>query len=88
MTYCMCALTPPCPLTPRALELHDMSEKRPKKGAKKLQNLCGLATDSTKPRMGNILGYMAQNAIPRARIPTAAPHFLWFPALQIAQTDA
>ena len=44
--------------------------------------------DSHKPRIGHIFGYMAQNAIPRARTPPATPHFLWFPPLKIAQTDA
>ena len=41
-----------------------------------------------KPRIGHIFGYMAQNAIPRAPTPPATPHFLWFPPLTIAQTDA
>ena len=41
-----------------------------------------------KPRIGHILGYMAQNAILRAPSPPATPHFLWFPPLRIAQTDA
>ena len=44
--------------------------------------------DSHKPRIGHILVYMAQNAIPRAPTPPATPHFLWFPTLRIAQTDA
>ena len=44
--------------------------------------------DSHKPRIGHIFGYMAQNAIPRAPTPPATPHFLWFPPLIIAQTDA
>ena len=44
--------------------------------------------DSQKPRIGHIFGYMAQNAIPRAPTPPATPHFLWFPPLRIAQTDA
>ena len=44
--------------------------------------------DSHKPRIGHILGYMAQNAIPRAPTPPATPHFLWFPPLIIVQTDA
>ena len=44
--------------------------------------------DSHKPRIGHIFGYMAQNAIPRAPTPPATPHFLWFPPLRIAQTDA
>ena len=44
--------------------------------------------DSHKPRIGHIFGYMAQNAIPRAPTPPATPHFLWFPLVTIAQTDA
>ena len=44
--------------------------------------------DNHKPRIGHIFGYMAQNAIPRAPTPPATPHFLWFPSLRIAQTDA
>ena len=44
--------------------------------------------DSHKPRIGHIFGYMALNAIPRAPTPPATPHFWWFPALKIAQTDA
>ena len=43
---------------------------------------------SHKPRIGHIFGYMAQNAIPREPTPLATPHFLWFPPLTIAQTDA
>ena len=44
--------------------------------------------DSHKPRIDHIFGYMPQNAIPRAPTPPATPHFLWFPPLIIAQTDA
>ena len=44
--------------------------------------------DSHKPRIGHIFGYMAQDSIPRAPTPPATPHFLWFPPLKIAQTDA
>ena len=44
--------------------------------------------DSHKPRIGHIFGYMAKNVIPRAPTPPATPHFLWFPPLRIAQTDA
>ena len=58
--------------------------KRPQK----LQILCRLAADSHKPRIGHIFGYMAQNAILRAPTPPATLHFLWFPPLRIAQTDA
>ena len=40
-----------------------------------------------KPRRRRILGYVAQNQVPRAPIPPATPHFLWFPSLTIAQQD-
>ena len=40
-----------------------------------------------KPRRRRILGYAAQNQVPRARIPPATPHFLWFPSLRIAPRD-
>ena len=39
------------------------------------------------PRKGRILGYVAQNQVPRAPIPPATPHFLWLPSLTIAQRD-
>ena len=61
-----------------------MSEKRPKKALESLK-ICAMCTDSPKPRTGRILGYVAQNPIPRAPTPPATPHFLWFPPLQIAQ---
>ena len=32
--------------------------------------------DSHKPRIGHILGHMAQNVIPRAPTPPTTPHFL------------
>ena len=40
-----------------------------------------------KPRRRRILGYVAQNQVPRAPSPPATPHFLWFPSLRIAQRD-
>ena len=40
-----------------------------------------------KPRTRRILGYVAQNQVPRAPILPATPHFLWFPGLKIAQRD-
>ena len=46
-----------------------------------------LCTKHPKPRRRRILGYVAQNQVPRARIPPATPHFLWFPSLRIAQRD-
>ena len=51
-----------------------MSRKRPKKAPRS----CRLAGDSHKPRIGHIFGYMAQNAIPRAPTPPAAPTFCGF----------
>ena len=44
--------------------------------------------NSHKPSIGHIFGYMAQNAILRAPTPPTTPHFLWFPLIRIAQTDA
>ena len=32
-----------------------------------------------KPRTGCILGYVAQNRIPKVPSPPATPYFLWFP---------
>ena len=84
----MCSLTFLCqralcgPLTPPYVP------ETAQKGPQKPQILCRLAGDSHKPRIGHIFGYMAQNAIPRAPSPPAIPHFLWFPPLRIAQTDA
>ena len=46
-----------------------------------------LDTDGPKPRTDHILTYVAQNDDPRACRPLATPHFLWFPPLQIVQTD-
>ena len=58
----------------------------PRNGPKRPQEAPN--ADSHKPRIGHIFGYMAQNAILRAPTPPATPHFLWFPPLRIAQTDA
>ena len=44
-----------------------------------------LCQTAPKRRTGRILGYMAQSRIPRAPIPLATPHFLWFPSLRITQ---
>ena len=44
-----------------------------------------LRQTAPKPRTGRILGYVAQNQIPRAPSPPATPHFLWFPSLRFAQ---
>ena len=60
--------------------------KCPAKGPKRPPEASN--TDSRKPRIGRIFGYMAQNVILRAPTPPAIPHFLWFPPLSIAQTDA
>ena len=61
-----------------------MSEKRPKDGQKWLA-VRYLCSTQPKPRTGRILGYVAQNQVPRAPIPPATPRFLWFPSLRIAQ---
>ena len=63
-----------------------MSEKRPKK-APKSPKICGMCTNTPKPRTGRILGYVAQDGIWRAPSPPATPHFLWFLSLRIAQRD-
>ena len=47
-----------------------------------------MCTNTPKPSTGCILGYVAQNPIPRAPSPPATPHVLWFPSLTIAQRDA
>ena len=51
-------------------------------------NVRCLCQTRPKPTMGRILGYVAQNRIPRAPSPPATPHLLWFPSLLIAQRDA
>ena len=79
-----CGLTSPCqsalycPSTPRYVR------ETAQKGAKKPQ-ICAMCTNTPKPSTGRILGYVAQNLIPRAPSPPATPHFLWFPSLRIAQ---
>ena len=57
------------------------------KMAKNGLNVRYLCPTQPKPRTGRILGYVAQNQVPRAPIPPATPHFLWFPSLIIAQRD-
>ena len=61
--------------------------ERPKK-APKSPKICATCTNTPQPSTGRILGYVAQNPIPMAPSPHATPHFLWFPSLKIAQTDA
>ena len=56
--------------------------------AKNGLNVRCLCQRRPKRRMGRILGYVAQNPIPRAPIPPATPHFLWFPSFKIPQRDA
>ena len=67
-----------------ALQLHDMSEKRPKT-APKSPKICAMCTNIPKPSKGRILGYVAQIRISRAPSPPATPHCLWFPRLRIPQ---
>ena len=54
-----------------------MSEKWPKK-APKSRKICAMCTNTPKPSTGGILGYVAQNLIPRAPIPPATPTFCGF----------
>ena len=70
-----------------ALQLHSMSEKRPKKTPKS-PKICAICTNTPKPSTGRILGYMAQDRVPRAPSAPATPHFLWFASLRIGQQDA
>ena len=62
-----------------ALQLHDMSEKRPKKAPKSPKN-CVMCTSTPKPRTGRILGYLAQKRIPGEPSPPETAGFLWFQA--------
>ena len=79
-----CGLTSRVKEPSSALQLHDMSEKRPKK-APKSPKICAMCTNTPKPSTGRILGYVAQNPILRAPSPPATPHCLWFPPLRITQ---
>ena len=56
-----------------------MSQKHPKK-APKSPKICAMCTNTPKPSTGRILGYVAQNPIPRAPSPPAAPTFCGFQA--------
>ena len=56
-------------------------------GSKMAQKVCSLCQQVPKPRTGRILGYVAQNEIPRAPRPPATPRFLRFPSLRITQRD-
>ena len=79
-----------CPLTKSPL-LPSKSTICPRNGPKMAKNGLNvrcLCQTSPKPRTGRILGYMAQNHIPRAPGPPATPHFLWLPSLRLAQGDA
>ena len=60
----------------------------PRNGPKRRQKApktCAMRTNTPKPSTGRILGYVAQNPIPKAPSPPASPRFLWFPSLRIAQ---
>ena len=52
------------------------------KTAKNGLNVRCLCQIGPKPRMARILGYVAQNRIPRAPSPPGTPHFLWFHPLE------
>ena len=62
----------------------------PRNGPKRRQKalkICTMCSNSPKQRTGRILGYVAQNPIPRGPSPPATPHFLWFPPPEMALTD-
>ena len=71
-----------CPLAPRYVR------ETAQKWLKVAQIARSVCQTCPKPRTGRILGYVAQNRIPRAPSPPATPHFLWFPNLKLAQPDA
>ena len=58
-----------------ALELHNVSEKNGPKWRQKAQKCAQCAPTPRKPSTGRILGYVAQNPIPRAPSPPATPRF-------------
>ena len=66
---------------------NSLHRETPPNGPKKPQNVCILVVVSLKPRLGHILGYVAQNTILRAPSPPATTHLWCFPTLRIAQTD-
>ena len=79
-----------CPVTKSSL-LPPNSMIFPRNGPKMAKNDLNvrcLCPTGPKPRTDRILGYVAQNPIPRAPSPSATPHFLWFPSLRDAQRDA
>ena len=79
-----------CPVTKSSL-LPPNSTICPRNGPKMAKNGLNVrfsCQTGPKPRTDRILGYVAQNRIPRAPSPPATPHFLWFPSLRIAQRDA
>ena len=83
-------MRPDCPVTKRPL-LPSSSTICPRNGPKMANNglnVRHLCQTGPKPRTDRILGYVAQNRIPRAPSPPATPHFLWLPSLKFAQTDA
>ena len=69
-----------------ALQVHDMSKKRPKQ-APKNPKVCAICTNTPKPSTGRILGYVAQNPIPRAPSPPATTYFFWFSKLRNRPTS-
>ena len=62
--------------------------RKAKKWPKMAQLARSLCQTAPKTRTGRILGYVAQQHIPRAPSPPANPHFWWCPTLRIAQRDA
>ena len=66
------------------IQVHNMSEKWPKKGTKMPENLPSLGCAAPEAKLGRIL---AQNPNPRAASPATNPHLLRFPPRKTAQTQ-
>ena len=88
-TVCTLHVRLDCPVT-KSPFLPSSSTICPRNGPKMAKNGLNvrcLCQRGPKPRTGRILGYVAQNRIPRAPSPPATPHVLWFPSLGITQQD-
>ena len=61
-----------------------LSAKGPRNGPKRREKgrkFCVICTNTPKRSTGNILGYVAQNRVPRAPSPPATIQFLGLPSL-------
>ena len=81
---CLNWLVNKSPFLPSSTTICPINSPKMSKNGLTVRYLC-----PTHPTPGRrrILGYVAQNQVPRARIPPATTHLLWFPSLRIAQRD-